>query len=47
MPVITNATISSASEITFTGSGFFETGYSPVVQFGGVDADNVTVTSGT
>ena len=47
MPVITNASISSASEITFAGSGFFETGYSPVVQFGGVDADNVTVTSGT
>ena len=45
MPVITNATISSASEITFIGTGFFETGYSPVVEFGGVNADNITVTS--
>ena len=47
MPVITNAIISSASEITFTGSSFYETGYSPVVQFGGVDADNISITSST
>jgi hypothetical protein len=45
MPVISNAEISSASEITFTGTSFFETGYNPVVEFGGVTADNITVVS--
>jgi hypothetical protein len=45
MPVITNAEITSASEITFTGTSFFETGYKAVVQFGGVTADNITIAS--
>jgi len=47
MPVFTQASISSASEITFTGTDFFETGYQPVVEFGGVKADNVTIASST
>lgn len=47
MPVITNATISSANSITFTGTDFFETEYATTVEFGGVKADNVTVESTT
>jgi len=47
MPVISNATISSANSITFTGTDFFETEYATTVEFGGVKADNVTVESAT
>ena len=43
MPVITNATIASASTIQITGTDFFESGYQTTVEFGGVVADNVTV----
>lgn len=45
MPVISNATISTASTITLIGTDFFTTGYTTVVEFGGVKADNVTVSS--
>jgi hypothetical protein len=47
MPVISEATISSASTIQFTGTDFFESGYLNTVEFGGVKADNVTIESAT
>jgi hypothetical protein len=47
MPVISNATIASASNIQITGTDFFETGYQTFVEFGGVKADNVTIESAT
>jgi len=47
MPVISNATIASASTIQITGTDFFETGYQTFVEFGGVKADNVTIESAT
>lgn len=45
MPVISNATIASASTIQITGTDFFESGYQTIVEFGGVTADNVTVSA--
>jgi len=47
MPVISNATIASASTIQITGTDFFESGYQTSVEFGGVKADDVTVESAT
>lgn len=47
MPVITNASIASAGTIQFTGTDFITTGFTPLVDFGGVTADIVTISSAT
>ena len=47
MPAVTAVALTDSATITFTGTGFFTTGYDGSASFNGIWADTVTITDAT
>jgi hypothetical protein len=47
MPAVTAVVLTDSATITFTGTGFFATGYDGSASFNGIWADTVTITDAT